>query len=283
MKIVSTGACVPEKIVKNEEISSSPQWVEENLGLKERRVGRTSVELGTVAAKRAIIKSGVFPDVIIVATATPDKLSPSTACLIAKECGSYVPAFDINAVCSGFLYSLYLAEKIKETVLIIGVDTFSKITDWARRDCVFFGDGAGAVMTIPGDNLKNIVIRSAPENNGFSCDHGGTFQMDGKLVYEYALKLVPEVIEEAMEGFDLKEIDYMVPHQPSTKILHGIADKIGFPREKVLMNLDKYANTSAATIPILLHENWSKFQKGQKILFASIGSGWTYGAAVYEI
>jgi 3-oxoacyl-[acyl-carrier-protein] synthase-3 len=285
MKIVSTGFYVPEHVVWNDDISDNDDWIVENIGIKQRRriiPDQTTVSLGFVAALKAIKAFKI--DMIIVATATPDNIAPSTACMIARRLNINCVAFDINAVCSGFLFAFALAENY-DNVLIIGVDTFSTITDYKDRNCVFFGDGAGAVVVTKGDNMKSIVIHSDISEQGFICKTGGTFRMDGKIVYKMALKLVPEAINEALDkaGLKISDIDYMVPHQPSKRILNDIADKIGLPREKVLMNMDRYGNTSAATIPILLAESWSRFKKGDKILFAVIGSGWTYGAAVYEV
>lgn len=294
-KIIGTGFYVPPQRLTNDDISDNAQWVTDHTGIKERHViaiGETSAYLGTKAGRMAIASSKLQKrdiDMILVATATPDKIAPSTACIIKGFLGcDNAVALDINAVCSGFLFALSMAQQyltIYENILIIGVDTFSLITDWSDRDCVFFGDGAGAVVVTRGNNLKAISIHSDSNNNGFICDIGGTFKMNGKLVYETALRLVPEVIDEVLQqaGMTAGDIDYMVPHQPSKRILNDIADKIGFPRDKVLMNMDRYANTSAGTIPILLHESWSKFKKGDKLLFAAIGSGWTYGAAIYEV
>jgi 3-oxoacyl-[acyl-carrier-protein] synthase-3 len=226
---------------------------------------------------------------IIVATATPDMVAPSTACII-KDYLELINAvaFDINAVCSGFIFALSIAEQylsIYSNILIVGVDTFSTITDYGDRNSVFFGDGAGAVMFTRGSNIKAISIHSDSSKQGFSCDMGGTYKMNGKLVYETALRLIPDVINEVLTkaGMKIDDIDYVVPHQPSKKVLIEIADKMGIPRERVLMNMDRYANTSAGTIPILLSESWSMFKKGDKLLFVAIGSGWTYGAAIYAV
>jgi 3-oxoacyl-[acyl-carrier-protein] synthase-3 len=174
---------------------------------------------------------------------------------------------------------------LAENALVIGVDCFSEITDWSDRNCVFFGDGAGAVVLTKGNNILSALITGDSNNNGFICANEDSFMMDGKKVYENALRLVPQAVEQVLfkAGLTISDIDYMVPHQPSKKLLHAIADKIELPREKVLMNMDRYANTSAGTIPILLHESWSKFKEGDKILMAAIGSGWTYGALIYEV
>jgi len=292
-KIIGTGFQVPIRVVLNREITHSDKWVEDNLGIKERRRGNDwmgTLFLGLNAGMYALQTSGRKAkdiDMLIVATSTPEKIAPSTACLIQKELGlNNAVAFDINAVCSGFLFALSIAEQylsIYKNIMIIGVDMFSSITDYTDRNCVFFGDGAGAVVLTRGSNLKSIVIKSTPQNDGFSCKQGSTFIMNGKEVYKNAIKLLPNVINEALGDIKIDEIDYMIPHQPSKKILLDVGKLIGIKEEKVLMNMDKYANTSAATIPILLAESWDKFKTGDKLLMAAIGSGWTFAAAVYEV
>lgn len=292
-KITGVGFAVPTCIVKNWQISQTPQWVEDNIGIKERRkchVTESTLTLATEAGAKAIISAGLKKsdiDMVIVATATPEKIAPSTACLLIENLELDAVGFDINAVCSGFLFGLSIAEHYLDTyrnILVIGVDTFSTITDYNQRDCVFFGDGAGAVVYSQGQNMKSLIIKTDRHENGFKCDVGSKFDMNGHLVYKKAIELVPDIIDEAVFGTcDMKDITYMVPHQPSKRILYDIANKIGLPRERVLMNMDKYGNTSAGTIPILLAENWDKFKKGDLLLFASIGSGWTYGAGIYEV
>ncbi len=296
MKIISVGHYVPQKKITNSDleclVKTSDEWIVENTGIRERRIveQERSSDLGVQAGLRAFISSGLEKEdieAVICATATPDKLAPSTACLIKERIGlTEASAFDINAVCSGFIYGLRLAQGFK-TVLLIGVDTFSLITDWSRRDCIFFGDGAGAVVLQKSKGgFKSILTGSdSKDNEGFYCDHKGKFQMNTKLVYENAVRLLPSVINKALQKakVSIEEITWMVPHQPSVRLLYAVADKIGLKRDRVLMNMDKYANTSAGTIPILLSESWEKFNKGDKILFAAIGSGWTFGAAVYEV
>jgi 3-oxoacyl-[acyl-carrier-protein] synthase III len=287
-KIINTGFSVPEIVLKNSDISDSPEWVSSVLGIEERRnIGKESiVDLCVQSVDGFDLKK---VDVLIVATATPEAVAPSTACLVAKELNLVCPAFDINAVCSGFLYGLILADSLinsgARNVLVIGADTFSKITDFTDRNCVFFGDGAGAVLLSKGNNFKYSYWGTDHFPQGFECDKNGTFKMDGRIVYDIALKLIPEAVDEVLTntGWDIEDIDYMVPHQPSIKILSAIAEEIGIAKDKVLMNMHRYGNTSAATIPILLAESWDKFKKGDKILFASIGSGWAYGAITYQV
>ena len=308
-KIIGTGMYVPQKIVTNFDlekiVNTSNDWIVKNTGIKERRicdVGETSSYLGTLAAKQAIGASGLKYediDMLIVATTTADKLSPSTACIIKDNLNLVnAVAFDVSAVCSGFLFGMSVADQYIRSsglsgefnnILVVGVDTFSTITDWTRRDCIFFGDGAGAIVM-----TRSIVDRGfmgfslysdSLDRIGFNCERGEKFVMNTRSVYDTAVRVLPIAINGVLDkiGMTIDDIDYVIPHQPSVRILTEVAKRINIPIEKVMMNMDKYANTVAGTIPILLHETWSKFKKGDIILFAAIGSGWTYGASIYEV
>lgn len=304
-KIIGTGMYVPQKIVTNYDLEkiadTSNEWIVKNTGIKERRicdVGENSSYLGTLAAKKAIEAScSQYEeiDMLIVATTTADKLSPSTACIIKDNLNLInTIAFDISAVCSGFLFGMSVAEQyissgMYKTILVVGVDTFSTITDWTRRDCIFFGDGAGAVVmtnTKSDYGFKGFSLYSDSfDRIGFNCERGENFVMNTRSVYDTAVRVLPIAIDGVLKkvGMTIDDIDYVIPHQPSVRILTEVAKRINIPVEKVMMNMDKYANTVAATIPILLHETWHKFKKGDIILFAAIGSGWTYGASIYEV
>ena len=246
---------------------------------------------------------------IIVATATPDRLAPSTAAIVQDKIKAYnAVAFDLSAVCSGFLYSMsvasqFIAAGVYDNVLVIGADTFSRITDWNRRDAVFFGDGAGAAVISHGNvNEGFLAFRLYTDGRGkynYTIPAGGSelpasketldkglhyFQMNGRAVYETGTMVLPKAIGQVLAdtGLKIDDIDYLIPHQPSIKILKKTAEIIGLPWEKVMTNMDKYANTSGGTIPILLDETnkSGKLQKGNTILFAAVGSGWTYGASI---
>jgi 3-oxoacyl-[acyl-carrier-protein] synthase-3 len=318
-KIIGTGSYVPEKIYTNEYletiIDTTSSWIQSNLGIKERRISaenQATSDLAAVAANRAIENAGLTCkdiDLIIVATATPDRLAPSTACIVQDKIKAYnAVAFDISAVCSGFLFAMsvasqYIASGVYDNVLVIGADTFSKITDWKRRDAVFFGDGAGAAVVTHCDTGKGfLAFRLFSDGRGkfnFTIPAGGSenkttietvqnrqhyFQMNGNEVYNTAIKVLPEAISLVLKdtGLVIGDIDYMIPHQPSIKILKETARIIGLPFEKVMTNMDKYANTSGGTIPILLDEvnKSGKLSSNKKILFAAIGSGWTWGASI---
>ncbi|WP_257313845.1 3-oxoacyl-ACP synthase III family protein [Geothrix fuzhouensis] len=308
IRIAGTGSCVPDRVVSNAELvaraGTQESWVVENLGIRERRVigpGEFCSDLGTKAARRALEAAGLGPndlDVIIVATATPDRGSPSTACIVQHKLGvtNGCPAFDLNAVCSGFLYAMsvgsqFIQSGIYRNVLVIGADTFSRITNWDRRDCVFFGDGAGAV-----------ILQRTEVEDGFFCfelsaDGRGQdnftvypghphFTMNGRAVYETATTVLPQTIQGllAKHGLSVADVSHLIPHQPSVRVLRRTAEVLGLPAERVAMNMDRYANTAGATIPILLDETvrGGRIQSGNLVVFAAVGSGWTWGAALYR-
>ncbi|MGL5257096.1 MAG: beta-ketoacyl-ACP synthase III [Proteocatella sp.] len=320
VKIIGTGSYAPEKIYTNEYISTfvdtNDAWIFENVGIKSRHIAsenETTSDLAYGAAINALENAKLHKDdidLIIVATATPDRKAPSTAAILQDKLKAYnAVAFDISAVCSGFLYAMsvatqFIAAGVYDNVLVIGADTFSKITDWTRRDCVFFGDGAGAaILTHASENEGFMSFKlytdSSQRKFGFTIPGGGSefpltkenideklqyFQMDGKAVYESATVVLPKAINQVLSdsGLSIGDIDLMIPHQPSIRILKRTAEIIGLPFEKVMTNMQTYANTSGGTIPILLDEvnRKGKLKKGTTVLFAAVGSGWTYGAAI---
>jgi len=321
VKIIGTGSYVPEKILTNQYletiVDTDNEWIINNLGILERRIADKSQCTSDLAAQAGIraIKDAKLSvndiDLIIVATATPDRLSPSTACITQDKIKAYNSVcFDLAAVCSGFLFSMstaaqFIASGVYDNVLVIGADTFSRITNWKSRDCVFFGDGAGAaVLSHANENEGFLAFRLYSDGRGkwnFTVPGGGSeipinkqnveenlqyFQMNGKEVYKTAIKVLPHAIREVLNdtGLKIDDIDYMIPHQPSITILKETAKIIGMPFEKVLTNMDKYANTSGGTIPILLDESCKsrKIKSGNIILFAAVGSGWTWGASILK-
>lgn len=304
--IIGTGSFTPKNIMTNEDLELfndkvNSEWTEKTLGIKERHVSlvqdKTSV-LATEAGRRAIENACLIPDdidLIIVATATPDFMAPSTAALVQNALQAHnAAAFDLNAVCAGFLYALHTANQfIKantyKNILVIGADTFSSITDWNDRSCVFFGDGAGAVIvsgTETGGIIGTDIYADGSGEEGFKTEHGKTFKMNGRFVYESATTLLPKAVITLLDktGTSKDKIKWVIPHQPSIQILKKLASTLDIPFEKVKTNMDKYANTSAATIPLLLDEvnKAGDIQKGDLILFAAIGSGWVWGASIME-
>jgi 3-oxoacyl-[acyl-carrier-protein] synthase III len=321
VKIIGTGYHVPDKVYTNKFITTlvetNEKWIQENLGIKERRIAapnEATSDLAAAAGKKAIKDAGFKPeeiDLIVVATSTPDRIAPSTACFVQHKLGAYnAVAFDIAAVCSGFLYGMsvasqYIASGVYDKVLVIGADTFSKITDWKRRDCVFFGDGAGAaVMTHCEDDTGFLAYRLYSDGRGrhhFTIPAGGSelpasdetvgnrlhyFQMNGKEVYKTATEVLPKAINAVLNdtGLSIEDIDYLIPHQPSIGILKKTAEILGLPFERVMTSMDRFANTSGGTIPIMLDivNKSGKLKKGTIVLFAAVGSGWTYGASIIK-
>ena len=317
--IKGTGSYAPKNVVKNdffENVGSSDKWIYENLGIKERRIstGETTSDLAYQAGLIAIQDAGLTAqdiDLIILATATADRLAPSCACFVQEKLkATNAVAFDISAVCSGALFATatavqYIKSGMYKNVLVIGADTFSTITDWNRRDAVFFGDGAGALLlshttedkgfvdfllhtdgtgkdhfTIPGGGSEKPSSEQTLKNN----EH--TFRMNGPQVYKTAIDVVPKCIDQLLEknNCDIAQIKYLLPHQPSIKILQEVARRVGLPFEKVQTNMDKYANTSGGTIPIILDETLKNntFKTGDLLLFAAVGAGWTWGTALYK-
>lgn len=321
VKIIGTGSYVPEIVITNAElektVNTNASWIKEKLGIIERRKARSdqsTSDLASNAGLLAVKNAGLHIndiDLIIVATATPDRLSPSTACIVQDKIQAYnAVCFDLAAVCSGFLFAMstaaqFIAAGVYDNILVIGADTFSRITDWTKRDCVFFGDGAGAaVLSHANVNEGFLAFRLYSDGRGkfnFTVPGGGSespltpdniheglqyFKMNGNAVYETGIKVLPPAINQVLKdtGLIIDNIDYMIPHQPSIKILQDVAKIVGLPFEKVMTNMDRYANTSGATIPILLDEvnRSGKLTKGKIILFAAIGSGWTWGASIIK-
>ncbi len=317
--INGTGSYAPENIVKNdyfETVGSSDEWIYKNLGIRERRIstGETTSDLAAKAGLEAISNANLVPeaiDLIIVATATPDRPAPSCACFVQEKIkAKNAVAFDISAVCSGALFSISTAVQFIKSgmynhVLVIGADTFSNITDWTRRDAVFFGDGAGAMVISETKEDKGFVDFLL-HSDGTGKDHftvlaGGSaeptseetlkskrhfFQMNGQEVFKTAIDVVPKCIKNLLDknNYKIGDISCMLPHQPSIGILKKIAEKIEMPFEKVKTNMDRYANTSGGTIPIILDETRKNggFKKGDMVLFAAVGAGWTWGSALYK-
>lgn len=321
VRICGTGSYTPERIYTNEYLETlaptNAEWILKNVGIRERRIAsedQCTSDLAASAGLSAIQNAGLTADeidLIIVATATPDRLAPSTAAIVQDKIKAYNSvAFDIAAVCSGFLFGMsvasqFIASGVYDNVLVIGADTFSRITDWSQRDCIFFGDGAGAaVITHSEPDSGFLAFRLYTDGKGkfnFTVPAGGSeipasqktvkeglhyFRMNGKAVFETGTKVLSKAILQVLEdtGMKISDIDYMIPHQPSVKVLRKTAEIIGLPFEKVMTNMDRYANTSGGTIPILLDEvnKSGKLLKGTTVLFAAVGAGWTYGASILK-
>lgn len=319
--IRGTGRYVPENIVTNDDLAkivdTSDEWITSRTGIRERRVstGENTSDIASIAAKNALEDAGVSVedvDLIIVATVTPDMFTPATACIVQSKIGAKkAAAFDINAACSGFIYGINVAAQfvksgVYNNVLVIGAETLSKIINWQDRNtCVLFGDGAGAVLVssstergigsilIASDGSKGDVLQSAalPLNNPYSREdskyagHHGIV-MEGREVFKFATGVIVESIEEILKKEDLtmQDIKYVVPHQANLRIIDYAARKLSAEPDKFYINVDKYGNTSSASIPIALDEINKKglLSKGDKIIIVGFGGGLTYGAALLQ-
>ena len=301
--IIGIGSYVPEKVLTNEDIDSlcygtNSDWTREKLGIEERRIVSDELpsDLAYHAAINAIKDAKIDKediDLIIVATSSPDRISPSTAIIMAKRLDIKRPAFDVNAVCTGFVYGLQLASNLISTkqyknILLIGSDAYSKITDWKERDCVFFGDGAGAVILSEVENgwISTELFGDANGKEAFTCHHSGKFQMDGKSVYDFGTTVLPLTIKNSLDNLNISKEDvaWIVPHQPGHRVLLKTAEILDFPVEKIVFNMKKFANTAGASIPMALDSLYkkNKIKNGDIIVMPAIGSGWTYGVSVLK-
>jgi 3-oxoacyl-[acyl-carrier-protein] synthase-3 len=303
VRIVGLGSYLPKNIVSNKDlelkVNTSDEWVRSKLGIKSRRIcdkEQKTSDIAFQACKSALKDSGKDIndiDAIIVATSTPDRKSPSTACIVQEkfDCKN-IPAFDINAVCSGFIYGLNISDALLKSgayksILLVGAEKYSSITDWNNRNCVFFGDGAGAVIL---ENSENGFFHSSIKADGKGKDgftvppETGYFEMKGKEVFKQATKVLPKSILDLLSaaGVDIEDISICIPHQPSIRILESTAEQIGLPFEKVARTMHKYANTAGASIPVTLDDAYrsGKIKNNDLILFTAVGSGWTWGSAI---
>jgi len=320
--ILGIGSYIPEKIVTNKDLekimNTSDEWIVERTGIRERRVAaddQATSDLATEAARRALEDAGVGPeelDLIIVATVTPDMVFPSTACVVQDNLKAVnAAAFDLTAVCSGFVYGLAVGSQFIQTglykkVLVIGAEALSRIMDWTDRNTgMIFGDGAGAVVlgvTSPGCGILGIHLGSDGSGGDLlKVSAGGSrlpasldtvakrqhfIYMNGKEVFKFAVKIMGDAANKALENAKLTaaDIDCFVPHQANIRIVQSAAKRLGFPMEKVVVNVDKYGNTSAASIPIALDEavKSGRIKNGNTILLVGFGGGLTWASSVIK-
>lgn len=308
-RIIGTGANLPDQILTNAEIKATRnsridcEWVAEKLGIQERRIADEKVstsDLAAEAVRSALRQTDINPssiDLLIVATATGERKAPSTACLTQAKTGlGNAACFDISAVCSGFLYSLttaaaFITAGLANRAVVVGADIFSRITDWERRDCVFFGDGAGAVIIErsrdPEALFDSVLYADGTKADAFTIHPPhSTFTMDASGVLEAATTAIPRCVAEVTRrnGVSVEDIDVVIPHQPSINLLRKVAWDTGIPFQKFRTNMDRYANTAGATIPILLNETYESggFKDEDLVMFAAAGAGFTAGAAIYR-
>lgn len=314
--ILGCGSYLPKKVLTNNDLSkivdTSDEWIQERTGIKQRHIaaeGEKTSDLALAAAHAALANAGVSPseiDIIVLATTTPDQTFPATACRIQAALGAKGFAFDIQAVCSGFVYALTVADNFirvgqAKTVLVIGAETFSRLLDWTdRTTCVLFGDGAGAVVLRAQEGAGNIKdsgiltthLHSAGEHEAMLYVDGGPsstqtvghVRMQGREVFRHAVVNLADVVHEALEatGLNPEDIDWIVPHQANRRILEGTARKLNISPDKVVMTVDRHGNTSAASIPLAFCEAVAdgRIQRGDLVLMEAMGGGFTWGSAL---
>lgn len=312
-KIIGTGGYLPEKILNNRDLEkmfeTTDEWITTRTGIKERHIvsaHQYTSDLAVEASKKAIEVSGINPnkiDLIIVATTTPDKIFPSTACIVQTKLGlSLCPAFDIQAVCSGFVYALSVADNFIKTgsakcVLVIGADTMSRITDYSdRSNAILWGDGGGAVLLEasdqPGILSTHIHADGAYEKllqvpSGVSHQKGKTtIEMQGNQVFKIAVNTLDSIVDETLEINELEksDIDWLVPHQANIRILEATAKKLNMSMDRVIVTIDRHGNTSAASIPLALDTaiREDKIKRGETLLMEAFGGGFTWGSALIK-
>ncbi len=314
-RIAGTGSYLPKKILTNLDlertVDTSDEWIFTRTGIRQRHIAaddETTSDLALNAARRAIEAAGITPQdigMVMVATTTPDMVFPSTACILQSKLGiKGGPAFDVQAVCSGFVYGLTIADQFIKSgqydhVLVVGAEIYSRILDWNDRGtCVLFGDGAGAVVlkksTEPGilschlhaDGSYADILSVPGTVCGGKVSGRPLVQMEGNAVFKFAVKALEEVAEEVLAANKLQksDIDWLVPHQANIRIIQATAKKLGLSMEKVITTVERHANTSAASVPLALDEavRDGRIRSGQHVLLEAVGGGFTWGAVLIK-
>jgi 3-oxoacyl-[acyl-carrier-protein] synthase-3 len=316
-RIVGTGSYLPERVMTNHDfaargLDTSDAWIRERTGIVQRHIAedrQASSDLALQASRAALQAAGTSAgdiDLIVVATSTPDYIFPSTACLLQAKLGvKGAAAFDMQAVCSGFVYGLATADSFIRSgqyrrALVVGAEVFSRILDWNDRStCVLFGDGAGAVVLAadskPGIHASvlhadgsQVDLLSVPGNVSKGCIVGSPYlQMNGQGVFKFAVRVLDEVAREtvARAGMGLDDIDWLIPHQANVRILDATARRLGLPAEKLVVTVDHHGNTSAASVPLALDEyvRAGRIRAGQRIMMQGVGGGFTWGASLVTL
>ncbi|MBE0616116.1 MAG: ketoacyl-ACP synthase III [Burkholderiales bacterium] len=315
-RIIGSGSYLPRNVVTNDDLAkrmdTSDEWIRTRTGIRQRHIadeGETSSSLAFEACKAAIASAGISAtdvDLIIVATSTPDFIFPSTACLLQARLGiKGCPAFDLQAVCSGFVYALATADLFIRSgqhrcALVVGAEVFSRILDWSDRGtCVLFGDGAGAVV-LRADDRPGIMasalhadgshagILSVPGNVSGGKPTGDPFlRMDGPAVFKFAVRVLDEVARETLAKCkqQVEDVDWLIPHQANLRILESTAKRLHLPREKLIVTVDQHGNTSAASVPLALDlaVRDGRIKPGHKVMLQGVGGGFTWGAAMVQM
>ncbi len=316
--IVGLGRAIPGKVLTNADletmVDTTAEWIFERTGIRERRIapeGVATSDLAFEAAGEALRDAAVDPgdlDLIIVGTATPDMVFPATACLLQDRLGAKnAGAFDASAACTSWVYGCamahgYVAAGLAETVLVVGAETLSRITNWKDRStCILFGDSAAAVVirpAAPGEGFLSFVLGANGAGGPLlSLPAGGSrlpasfetvergqhfITMQGREVYRFAVRCIPQAIQAAADraGIPLEEVDHFIPHQANVRIINGAADRLGQPREKFFLNVERYGNTSSASVPVALYEAYGqgRIAPGDRLVLVAFGGGLTWGA-----
>jgi 3-oxoacyl-[acyl-carrier-protein] synthase-3 len=310
-RIAGTGSYLPARILTNAELSrrvdTSDEWIHARTGIRERRIAapdEQTSDLALNASRAALCAAGILPadvDLIIVATTTPDVVFPSTACILQAKLGAAGgPAFDVQAVCSGFVYALAVADRMvasgmARNALVVGAEIYSRIIDWSdRATCVLFGDGAGAVVLVPSKvpGILSAHLHADGRYRDILCVNGTIadgaivgspyVKMEGGAVFKLAVKVLADSAHEALaaNGVSAAAVDWLVPHQANVRIIDATARKLGIPLEKVVSTVDRHANTSAASIPLALDEavRDGRLVAGQRVMLLGVGGGFTWGS-----
>jgi len=315
-RIAGTGSYLPPRVMTNHEfaarLDTSDAWIRSRTGIVQRHIAdksQASSDLALEASRRALEAAGMNPnelDLIVVATSTPDYVFPSTACLLQAKLGiKGSAAFDVQAVCSGFVYGLATADSFIRSgqykkALVVGTEVFSRILDWNDRGtCVLFGDGAGAVVVTAGSKpgIHASVLRadgsqagmlSVPGNVCGGAVTGSPFvQMNGPAVFKFAVKVLEESARETLATADMKlsDLDWLIPHQANVRILDATARKLGLPHDKLVVTVDHHGNTSAASVPLALDEfvRAGRIRSGHRVLLQGVGGGFTWGSTLVTL
>ena len=308
-RIIGTGSYLPPKVVTNFDLEkildTSDEWITARTGIKERRIvtDQNTCDLALEASIKALSMAKLKPeeiDLIILSTTTPDKIFPATATMLQNRLGASCPAFDLQAVCAGFVFALTTAQQYIENgsaknILVVGSETMSRIVNWNDRStAILFADGAGAVILSADKNIGIKHSKLYSDGNYLSSLHVnnkrinelGTIEMEGNEVFKIAVNKLSEVAEETLTECNMtsEDIDWMVPHQANIRIINAIAKRIKLPLDKVILTLDKHGNTSAASIPLALDTGVrdGRIKKGDTLLFEGIGGGFSWGSILLE-
>jgi 3-oxoacyl-[acyl-carrier-protein] synthase-3 len=314
-RIVGTGRYLPERILTNDaladRVATSDEWIRSRTGIRQRHIaadGEQTSDLALAAARDAVAAASLRPedvDLIVVATTTPDIIFPSTASILQAKLGAAGgPAFDVQAVCSGFVYALAIADRmvaggLARNALVVGAEVYSRILDWNDRGtCVLFGDGAGAVVLVPSQapGIMSAHLHSDGRYKDILCVPGQVNQgvvtgtpfvrMDGHAVFKFAVKVLAEVAHEALTANrkTVADIDWLIPHQANIRIMQSTAKKLKLAPAKLIATVDRHGNTSAASIPLALDESVreGKIKRGDTVMLEGVGGGFTWGATLLD-